>query len=76
MAKLDNLGESEIVICSSCDTEKTLYYSLSGEVVSESACKCNKINKRINGLTPLDYALKRLSEVLNGKDSKPARKTR
>lgn len=63
MAKKDHNGESELITCSKCGKEKTLYYDQLGVVVSESRCNCNK-KIYPKGKKPLDIAIKKLPKEL------------
>lgn len=65
--------DSEIIICPKCKTEFDLQY-VNDEVVSRSWCNCVVKQKLTNGLKPLDYAFKKINEVLNEKSKSGTRK--
>lgn len=53
---------NQILICSLCHSEYEHLYK-DDEVVSQSPCKCKKV--RLD--KPLDKAILKLTEILNGK---------
>lgn len=62
---------SEIIVCSSCKSEYDINYGghmLDDDlIVSQTTCKCKKIKVNKSHIKPLDKALLKLKDVLNGK---------
>lgn len=57
-------GESELILCSVCGYEKELYYDDQDSVISEASCRCKRKVKLINGMKPLDWAIKQIEKDL------------
>jgi len=55
---------SEIIHCNKCKEYFELYYDDQGNVTSELSCRCRNKIKLINGMKPLDWALKEIKKDL------------
>jgi hypothetical protein len=54
----------ELILCDNCNDYYSLYYDDQDRVTSELSCKCRKKVKLINGMKPLDWAIKQIEKDL------------
>ena len=68
---------SEIIICPYCKSEYDINYGghrLDDDlIVSQTACKCKRIEVKSSDIKPLDAALLKLKDVLNERNLKSTR---
>jgi len=60
--------EQDLLFCHVCKQYYEANYS-NEIIVSEEKCGCKSKPKLINGMKPLDYAIKLIKEVLNEKSN-------
>jgi hypothetical protein len=67
---MNKSGASEIILCKHCGAEYELYYNDDDHPVHESKCSCKTSPKRINGLLPLDHAIKQIDKKIQSGEIK------
>jgi hypothetical protein len=65
--------EQELLFCHTCGDYYEVKYN-GGNITSEEKCSCKRKQERINGMKPLDHAIKLIKEVLNEKSNHRTRK--
>jgi hypothetical protein len=65
--------EQDLLFCHICKQYYEVNYS-NEIIVSEEKCGCKSKPKLINGMKPLDHAIKLIKEVLNEKSNHRTRK--